>query len=156
MLPYFATEVEKELRVEGRLIGEPGFLNYNFIENSLDRYYDFVTSCFMKWLSDPNGLVNISKWIRNYFLVYQHFFESTQEVSLLHNEVRCTISESNLFMLNTMKELTYLFDVKNVPEEEVLGNYRENITSRHEKYVKQINSSTVKLYKYAGISPAYI
>lgn len=158
MLPYFATDVEKELRIQGRLIGEPGFLNYNFLENSIDRYYDFVTSCFIKWLSDPNGLVNISKWIRNYFQVYQHFFESTQEVSLLHNEVRCTISESNLFLLNTMKELIKLFDTgnNNSPPKEVLDTYRESINIKHDNYKKLINSYSIKLYKYAGVFPAFI
>ena len=153
MLPYFATDVEKELREKGRLIGKPGAVNYNFLEESLDRYYNFVMDCFIGWLADSEGLVNISKWIRNYFLVYERYFEVTTDVSLLNFKVKNIISESNLFLLNTMKELSELFDSKNniEPERDILKNYRKNIYSRHEDYKKQINESIIKLHHFAGI-----
>jgi radical SAM superfamily enzyme YgiQ (UPF0313 family) len=158
LLPYFATDVEKELKEEGRLIGEPGFLNYDFIEKSLDHYYDFVMNSFMKWQADNGGLVNISKWLRNYFLVYEHYFGKSPEVSLLSQKAKDTIAQSNLYLLNTMKELIGLFDLKNSnkSEQEVLENYRENIVSRHEYYRKQINGYSTKLYQNAGFSPALI
>ncbi len=158
LLPYFGTDVEKELREEGRLIGNPGFLNYNFPEKSIDRYYEFVMNCFIKWLGDSEGLVNISRWLRNYFSVYSNYFNASPDVSLLHLNAKTIISESNLFLLNTMKELTILFDSKhhNRLKGEVLENYRGNILSKHKAYKKQIYDSITSLHHYADVpSPIF-
>jgi radical SAM superfamily enzyme YgiQ (UPF0313 family) len=153
MLPYFATDIEKKLREEGRLKGRPGFLDYDFYEESLNQYHDFVTDCFMEWLGDPDGLANNSKWLRNYFSVYSQYFDISPEVSLLQSKVRNVISESNLFLLNTMKELSEIFESKQNKRlmEEILKNYREIIYSKHEKYKEQITDSIAKLHHFAGI-----
>ena len=94
----------------------------------------------------------------NYFLVYERYFGKSPEVSLLSQKAKDTIAQSNLYLLNTMKELIGLFDLKNSnkSEQEVLENYRENIVSRHEYYRKQINGYSTKLYQNAGFSPALI
>jgi len=36
MMPYLATRIEKDLRDAGRLKGRPGFLDYDFLEQSID------------------------------------------------------------------------------------------------------------------------
>ena len=84
--PYFETRIEKELRKEGRLKGKPGFLDYDFLDSSLNHYYEFIKRLFMEWLSDPDGLVNISKWARNYLSVFSHFYEMTPEVRFISSE----------------------------------------------------------------------
>jgi hypothetical protein len=51
-MPFFDTKIEKQLRNEGRLKGEPGFLDYDFQIISLNNYYKFIENVFMEWVYD--------------------------------------------------------------------------------------------------------
>ena len=146
-LPYFETRVEKELAREGRLKGDPGFLDYDFLDKSLDRYYDFTTDCFIKWLRAPDGLVNISKWARNYFSVYSRFFDFHPDVHKFYSMINGIISESNLFLLDTMQELIPVFESERYDQEknESFENYSKSIDQKHEDFKKQIHSTMTKL-----------
>ncbi|MDP4222344.1 MAG: hypothetical protein Q8868_03435, partial [Bacteroidota bacterium] len=108
--PYFDTQVEKELRKAGRLKGKPGYLDYDFFDNRLNYYYQFVTSCSMKWLRDAEGLVNISRWARNYVSVFSKYFNPNSETRIIFGNIRGIIENSNNFLLNTMKDLLILFE----------------------------------------------
>ena len=151
MLPFFETRIEKELGREGRLKGKPGFLDYDFYDESMNHYHAFTTECFMDWLNDSDGLVNISKWVRNYISVFSHYFEFTREVLLLKRKVTGIISESNIFLLDTMTELASLFESGkyNNGNYDDLINYRENIKLKHNYYKKQINDCMMRLLRIA-------
>ncbi len=147
MMPYCATPIEKELRKEERLRGKPGFLDYDFHDESLNHYYEFITDCFIEWLRDSDGLLNISKWARNYVSVFSHFFGVLPEVPLISKDVKKVISESNLFFLDTMKELATLFESGkyNNGNYKDLKGYRKNIKIKHEQYREQINNIMTNL-----------
>jgi anaerobic magnesium-protoporphyrin IX monomethyl ester cyclase len=147
MLPYFETRIEKELRNEGRLKGKPGFLDYDFHDESLSHYYDFITICLMDWLRDTDGLLNISKWARNYISVFLHYFELTPEVPLISKELKNTISESNLFLLDTLKDLATIFESGkfNSANYKELDRYRDDIKIKHDHFIELINNSMGKL-----------
>jgi hypothetical protein len=113
-MPYYETRVEKELLKQGRIKGIHGYFDYDFLEESMNRYYKFVNYCFNEWLRDTNGLVNISKWARNYLLAYSHFFDPEPQFLSLKNKTRKIISESNMFFIFTMKELASLFESENI------------------------------------------
>lgn len=140
LMPYFDTRIEKELRQEGRLKGEPGFLDYDFLGNALNHYYDFIKESFMEWINDPNGLSNIIKWGRNYFSVFSHFYSMTPEVQLLSSEFQISVAQSNIFILNTMEELSWIFETgkyENLKFND-LTSYRENIKIKHDQYKEKI------------------
>ncbi len=147
MMPYYETRIEKELIAEGRIKGEPGFRDYDFLEDSMNHYFEFITICFLEWTRDPNGVVNISKWARNYISVCSRYFESTTALPLISRDIKNLISESNLFLLDNMKELATLFEYGKY----TAGNYndlksfRKKIKIKHEHYKKQINNSLANL-----------
>ena len=142
MMPYCATPVEMELRNEGRLKGKPGFFDYDFPDESLNHYYEFTADCLMEWLTDPDGLLNLSKWARNYISVYSHYFESADGISLISKELKSIISESNLFLLDTMKELAPLFESGkyNNGNYDSLKSYRKSIEMKHKQYSEQVKN----------------
>ncbi|MCX6329403.1 MAG: cobalamin-dependent protein [Bacteroidia bacterium] len=142
LLPYYDTWVEKELRKEGRIKGPIEYLNYDFLEESMNHFYNFITACFKDWMENSDGLVNISKWARDYFAVFSHYFNPAPELPLLKRKLRKTISKSNLFFLNTMKELSCFFESGRYKTEEkkILVSYKENIDSKHQYYKKRINN----------------
>lgn len=142
MMPYCATPVEKELRNEGRLKGKPGFLDYDFLDESMNHYYKFTSDCLMEWLTDPDGLLNLSKWARNYISVYSRYFGFAYDISLISNDLRRIVSESNLFLLDTMKELAILFESGkyNNGNYNNLRSYSENIVIKHQQYSEQIKN----------------
>jgi anaerobic magnesium-protoporphyrin IX monomethyl ester cyclase len=142
MMPYCATPIEKELRKEGRLIGKPGFYDYNFLDESMNHYYSFIKECLIDWLNDSAGLSNISKWARNYISVFSHYFDSTKEVQLISGNVKKTISESNLYLLDTLKELSTIFNTGkfNNYNYKELDFYRQNINIKHNHFTEQINN----------------
>jgi radical SAM superfamily enzyme YgiQ (UPF0313 family) len=147
IMPYYETLIEKELLKEGRIKGVPGFFDYDFLEESLNQYYEFVNYYFYEWLRDPDGLVNISKWARNYFAVYSHFTGPDPQITFLNSKVRKIISESNLFFLDTMKELSGFFESGQYKEsgKNVLTNCGDMISSKHKDFKGQINDTMREL-----------
>jgi anaerobic magnesium-protoporphyrin IX monomethyl ester cyclase len=143
--PYFDTEVEKELGKDGRLKGKPGFLDYNFTDNSLDNYYKFISKSFMEWISDPDGLVNVTKWARIYLAVFSHFYKMTPPIHYIKAEVRKEVAESNRYLLEIMTDLSHIFEKGdyNILKDNELNSYSKNIKVSHRSYrdkvVKQVN-----------------
>ncbi|HUV01374.1 MAG TPA: radical SAM protein [Bacteroidales bacterium] len=146
--PYFETRIEKELREEGRLKGKSGFFDYDFIEESMNHYFVFTQDCFMEWLTDPDGLVNMSKWAINYIAVISFYYQMTPDVAIKSNDVRKTISESNMFFLDTMRDLGVLFESGkyNDGNYRELKDYKEKIKSMHDHYTRQIDAFIRKLF----------
>ncbi len=149
LMPYCSTPVEDQLRNEGRLKGMPGFYDYDFFEESMNHYYSFIKDCLINWLSDSDGLSNISKWARNYISVFSHYFDLTTEVSLISQEIKNTISESNLYLLDQMKELLNLFESGkyDVDHSVKLKHFRKDIELKHDHFKDQINNSMVRLLR---------
>jgi len=147
VMPYYETRTEKELIKGGRIKGRPGFFDYDFLEESMNRYYEFIIYCFNEWLRDPDGLVNISKWARNYISVFSHYFELTPEAQLISKDTKSTISECNIYLLDMLKELAAIFESGkyNMASYNGLKPYREKIILKHHQYKEQINNSMVKL-----------
>jgi anaerobic magnesium-protoporphyrin IX monomethyl ester cyclase len=147
MLPYSATPIEAKLRREGRLKGKPGFLDYDFLDESINHYYEFITDSFARWLRDPDGLLNTLKWARNYISVYMHFFGITMESQELSNNLLKVTSESNLFLLDLMKVLAKKFESGkyNNSNYNDLKSYRNNIIQKEEYYKRQVNDILIEL-----------
>jgi len=158
LLPYFATNIEKELRNEGRLIGKPGSFDYKFLDESLDHYYEFITSCLLGWLRDPEGLLNVLKWARNYLLVFAHFFKTTAETRALSKNVKLITAESNRFLIDTLEGLASLFESgQNKYTNPIeLKKVRENINTKHEFYKTQINELMTDLLIIAENQKQYL
>jgi len=149
--PFFDTRVEKELTKAGRLKGNPGFYDYDFLNPSLDLYFNFIQDSFMEWNNDEEGLVNIEKWARNYFLVFSHFFDSNSEVEALWLKTNKYIAESNFYILDRMQELSAIFEKGglNNGNFENLTKYKINIKEKHDHYKEQVGNSVQRLSRIA-------
>lgn len=151
MMPYYETRIEEELIKEGRLKVTRGKRDYDFLEESMDHYYIFVSDCLMEWLWSADGLENTSNWARNYITVYKNYFDISPDTRRLFVQIRKTISESNLFMLDTMKELLPIFEKRQYINEgrRILEIYREKIESSHDRYRKKMINTMSKLITIA-------
>jgi anaerobic magnesium-protoporphyrin IX monomethyl ester cyclase len=149
MLPYFETPVEKELHEAGRLKGKPGFVNYDFNDEWMNHYYDFISNCFREWLSDTDGLVNITKWARNYLLVFSRYFELVTRIPEISSEVKSIVSRSNIYLLDIMKELAINFKSGkyNNSRSQELISYRKDINLKHHFFIRRINDSMAELMR---------
>jgi radical SAM superfamily enzyme YgiQ (UPF0313 family) len=135
LLPSYGTRIEKELLNLGRLKYDQGDNDYDFIDKAMDQYYEYVMNCFNEWLRDPHGIENISKWSRNYFSVYNFYYNSTPESKKYHKRINKYISESNLFLIDTMKELANFFESNEYKKNiSLLGNRRQEIKVKHDYY----------------------
>jgi radical SAM superfamily enzyme YgiQ (UPF0313 family) len=140
LMPYYETRIEKELLTKGRLKVLRGARDYDFSESSLNHYYDFITDIFMEWLRYTDGLENISRWAKNYFQVYLFYYGSDSYFLKLYSKFTKTISESNLFLLDTMKELSVFFESgKYLSDDRLLEDYRKRINSKHESFKGKIH-----------------
>jgi radical SAM superfamily enzyme YgiQ (UPF0313 family) len=147
LVPLFETRSEKELIDAGRLKLLYIDSDYDFLEEEMNHYYDFVFDCFRKWLRGAEGIDNLSKWARNYFAVFNHFFDVTPESIKIYRELRKVISDSNLFLLDTMKELAPVFENKQYLDDNtrLLKNYRIEIKSKHQYFRNKIIITMGKL-----------
>ena len=147
MMPYLATRIEKELREEGRLKGRPGFLDYDFYEQSMDDFYFFVSESFGTWFHDPGGLNNYSKWVVNYITVFNFFIGSTSEIERLTESILEQVADSNHFLIKTMKELSALFESGkySMENDRILDEYRSSIEQKHSSALKNVSDLIVKI-----------
>ena len=153
LMPYCGTPVEKELAEQGRLKGKPGFLDYDFPDESMNHYYEFITDSFAEWLRDPDGLVNISKWSRNYISVFSHLFEKIPETDTLSADLKSITAAVNMFLLDTMEELSVIFESGkyNKTDYSNLNEYKNNIGRKHKFYMDQIKNLILTLRALAEI-----
>lgn len=141
LLPYFETKVERELHDDGRLIGKPGSYDYKFLDESLNHYFDFITDCLIRWFRDPEGLLNVLKWARNYLLVFDYFFKVTTESQEVSKKIKCITAESNQFLMDILEDLAFLFESGHLKDTDhiELKKYKKNIKSKHNFYKRRID-----------------
>jgi anaerobic magnesium-protoporphyrin IX monomethyl ester cyclase len=147
LLPLYGTRVEKELKKTGRLIPTDGIADYEFLEEPMNRYYYFTSNCFSDWQRSPQGVENISKWARNYCSVYMHYFNDNPEGSKFCKKITKVIRESNLFLLQTMKELAVIFETGPL-DKYLLENYKQRIESKHEFFRNEIINTMAELVSF--------
>jgi anaerobic magnesium-protoporphyrin IX monomethyl ester cyclase len=146
MMPYYETRIEKELIKEGRLKITAGKRDYDFIDDSMNDYYEFISGCFNEWLRSGEGLENSSNWAGNYLAVYNRYFDALPEAAKYRQKVRKTISAGNLFLISTLKELSVIFESKQYLEgNQILEDYRRIIKLKHEQYRYLIINTIGKL-----------
>jgi anaerobic magnesium-protoporphyrin IX monomethyl ester cyclase len=152
MMPYYETRIEKELLKEGRLKISGGKRDYDFLDGTMNHYFEFISGCFKEWLRDAEGLENTANWAGNYFSVYFHYFDILPGVMKYQSKVRKVISESNLFLISTMKDLAIIFESKQYMKDDnqIMNNYRERIRSKHDYYRKEIIETMGKLLSVVG------
>jgi radical SAM superfamily enzyme YgiQ (UPF0313 family) len=151
LMPYFNTQIEKELRENGRLKGKLGFSDYKFLSVSLDRYYKFINNAFMEWINDAEGLVNIIRWSIIYFLVFARYYKMKPEMETLRADVRKYVAESNNYIVETMQEIAVRFDQEDRGPLEIsdLKKYLKNIRRKHNQYKTQIVNSVKTISRNA-------
>ena len=147
MMPYLETQIEKELRKKGRLKGIPGFLDYDYFDNTLNDFQHFVFNSFNTWFSSPKGLLNISKWANIYHSVYSFYNGIHTGIQHLSNELSTQVSDSNRFMIETLKELSTRFESGsyNVKNDKELDYYRSKIEEQHHSALKNITGIITKI-----------
>jgi len=145
LLPYFDTQVEKELREAGRLMGQPGGLDYNFRSESLDACWSAVSECFAQWLWGRQGVVNLAKWVRNCLAVSDFFGNHKAAIDEYREEYRDTVTRSNLYLGET---LTEFFDYYESGDYLKDGDGRkEEIRADAEQRLQWFGSSLTKTLK---------
>jgi len=136
MLPYAATKIEYQLKKEGRLKGNPGFEDYDFIDTSLNHLYLFITECFEDWIGKHDGLLNVARWTRYHLSVYHKYYPKTPGFIDLNEEVKNCISQSNMFFIHTLKKLVCIFSSQclNKAHSKELKIIKNNVARKHSQY----------------------
>jgi len=139
MMPYYETAIEKDLIKSGRLVVSNGVRDYDFLNDSMNHYFKFITDCFTEWLSNSDGLGNNAIWALNYCSVYLNYFDTTPEGMKFYRKVKRIVSESNLFILDTMKELSHIFESDQYKRDrKLLESFKEMIKSKHDHFRNEI------------------
>ncbi|MCK4989560.1 MAG: hypothetical protein KAS29_03705 [Bacteroidales bacterium] len=151
MLPYLATEIEKNLREEGRLKGEPGFFDYDFHERSMNDFHDYVSDVFYKWINSPKGFSITAKWASNYFAVYLFYCETHEGIQHLSCSLKTHVSEANRYIIKTLKKLSIKFKSGNytLKNDNELDKYRISIEKEHQLAVECISRIIEKVELYS-------
>ena len=133
MMPYLATSIEKELRKEGRIKGQPGFFDYDFSDKAVDDYYVFTSEVLNNWFHAPDGLNNYFKWVVNYLYVFNFFHGSNPETDRITDQLIKEVAGANHFITDTMNRLSALFESGDYSMEgdPALEKYKSAIEQRH-------------------------
>lgn len=150
LITLYETRVEKELSKAGRLIESDGIKEYSFLQEAMNRYYDFIMDCFTEWLRYPDGVENVAKWARNYCSVFLHYFYVLPEATKFYKKIKKIISESNLFLLDTMKELSVTFKTGDYKKDtEFLDCCKKKIKIKHDHYRNKIIQTMAEVLSFA-------
>lgn len=111
----------------------------------MNAYYNFVMNCLHEYLTDKNGFVNAAQCAISNLEVYSKFFDSAGESENYHKYIHQIISDSNIFFLDTLKELIGVFESGEYKSgTSLLGFYRMRIQTVHEYYKNLILYKTVE------------
>ncbi len=133
MLPYAETRIEKELQEQGRLKGDVGFLDYEFLDSGLNRLTPFLIDCFQPWISGHNGLLNLARWSRYNILIAEKFHGHKMDTKQWGERVNNLVVESNAYFIDTAKETTQLIGMNmDVREEKLkLAAIKREVNKHH-------------------------
>lgn len=147
LLPYFETCVERELKEQGRLKGRPGHYDYDFMTESLNECYATVVRFFAEWMWGNNGVTNIARWLRSYFIVHDSFGLSKPGAELLRQEFTGVQAESNIYIAGTIEELFYLYrsDSHNEEWRRAIEKMEKDARTRHETYRHELTRTLQRL-----------
>ena len=128
------------MRDEGRLKGRPGFLDYDFLDSSMNDFYAFVSEQFSEWFYSSMGLNNASKWAYDYLAVFNFYYRSLAEIERLSVNLRTRMIEANHFVIDTMRQLSALFESGNytLDPDGILSEYRSSIVEEVARTVRKI------------------
>jgi anaerobic magnesium-protoporphyrin IX monomethyl ester cyclase len=138
LLPLYETKVEKELLKKGRLKIDSSGNDYDFPEESMNDYYNFVMSCLSECLTGRNGFVNVAQCSISNLEVYSHFFNTTARSKSYHKNIHEIIAEFNNFLLNTLQELIKVFEAAEHKSETSLINFYRNIIKTNHDYSRNL------------------
>jgi radical SAM superfamily enzyme YgiQ (UPF0313 family) len=135
LLPLYETKVEKDLMKRGRLKININGSDYDFPEQSMNDYYNYVMSCLHECLTGKNGFLNVAQCSISNLEVYFHFFNTTSESKIYHKCIHEIIAEFNMFLLNTLKELINVFETGlHKSGTGLIDFYRMIIKTNHDYY----------------------
>jgi hypothetical protein len=98
-----------------------------------------------------DGFTNLSKWTSDYLSVYSFYNGSISGIQQLSDELQSSVSQANLFMLDTLKMLSAKFESGNYHQEnhEELDDIRESINEKHSSSLKTIFEIIRKVELYS-------
>ena len=139
MLPYAETRIEHELKNEGRLKGKPGFEDYDFTDDSLNYIFPFMVNCFSDWITEHEGLLNMARWARYYLAVYRKYYSINPHFEELDKKVHEIISHSNLYFINTVRNLVEVTGSKDYLKNETLSTIKRDVADKHSEYKTKLD-----------------
>jgi len=148
MMPFLETRIKKELEATGRLKGMPGFLDYDFLQASMNEFCSFTFDAFNDWLHARDGLVNVCRWAGIYLSVFSFYHGRINQIQELEEQLKRLCSEANLYLLRTLNTLSFQFELKpDLPDHEV-QELRTSICNKHQKYKTAVGQiiNKVKMY----------
>ena len=150
MIPYYETQIEKELRKSGRLIETKEGADYNFPDIAMDAYHSYIISCFSDWLYSPAGVENTSRWAGDYISVYRHYFYIHSRAAYYIRKARKVIMESNLFLIRTMIDLSGFFEEGQYLKDNgsLLESYRQGVHEHSVFYSEQVKGIIADMIDY--------
>jgi len=152
--PYFGTRIESELRNEGRLKGKAGFWDYDFLDPSLDHFHSYIQNLFGEWLTDQEGLANVSFWAQNYISVFTRFYGSAKKIEPFCSDIRSAVARSNHFITCTLRETAEIFESGKYRTEgfKGLNSFTKIVSDKHDNFKREIVNAVKSVCHQAEIN----
>jgi radical SAM superfamily enzyme YgiQ (UPF0313 family) len=104
-LPYAGTDLERQMRKEGRLRGDVGAPDYSFLDHRTEEWFDYLSEVFYPWVYGGQSLQAQLRWAAFELDVLDRFYaqapglaEHKERIRFLthwYNEIYCKIVEDS-------------------------------------------------------------
>ncbi len=138
--------VEKALKAEGRLKGEAGNQDYDFLDKRLNSLYGLMAESFGDWIGDHDGLLNLGRWARYFLTLYRKYFPVNSRFLALERETREIIARSNLYFVDTSMKMISIFD-SDRPRFDIMAAraLQKDVARKHKQFSAALNRVITKI-----------
>jgi len=158
MMPFLDTKIKKELEMAGRLKGKPGFLDYDFLDKSMNDFFHFISKAFDTWFNAPDGLLNVSKWADMHLKVLSFYIRRTSGIQSLSELLCYTVADANLFLIETLRSVSHTFESGDylLKSNLELLHIEESIKDKHNTHQQTVARIIGKVQLYALTKELFI
>jgi len=147
-LPLAGTELEEQLRREGRLYGAPAYEDYDFLDPLLDEYFRALSVIFRPWMHGEGGVMTLSRWVRFLVIALERFYGQAGEIrEALWN----TVSVANRYLIHSCEALAGIFlSSSEAQRRAAVSKLEIQVMTKHDGFAVQLRSLADRAYRLAS------
>ncbi len=151
MLPYAGTDVEEELRGEGRLFGDLYHPDYAFLDRETNAWFEYLAGVFYPWVYGQQSLQSQLRWAQFELDVLEHFHPAVEGIADHKARVTFLISWYNEIFCRIIEDSAGLFRSSFAPDADALRGIKAAAEQQRQWLEDQLARQRMEFFTASGL-----